>query len=1005
MKIEVNQSISTTTRYVTIPYNCDETVTKLELTKDGTNFITAINFTQSEGVFNIESWPNGTYNNCYLRATVNVQETVPTISLATINNMTVNMGEAFNILYTTNIPAVKHEFSWNGGSEYWDKTNEISVSNSVNYKYTHEAKTDVSRYNMAIRVTDANGNTSTKTFSITFTQQVAAIQLNNISDISTPKGKSFGISYSTNVTAVRHEFSWDGGNTYWDKTSEITTAGTYTYRYTHEAITDVNSYNMAIRVTDANGNTSVQTFHIYFTSSSTNKIKQEAIVSNVTSSNAYTTYSSFFNKVDVNNGIIIPGLKSNMVPQGMCKNGNYIYVSAYDYTKADYSCVYVINASTKLLEKTIWLKDNTNHVGGITTNGDYLYITCGSRIGIISLSTVNSASNDAEITPAYITIKNDTGESVRCSTCVYDSTRNYLWVGQFNENAGDHAYAYTVNGANSLIYRAKIDVPQSTQGLFFEGDAVYYSCSYGRNNASLLYACNWGGENNDFWYAPQNVIEIPPTSEGIFKEGNLMYVLFENASNYYMNSDSVPTCPVDRIYAYNLAQSSVNNPFTFTQYYRLDSGVINSTTDSNFYTTREKNLVTAGNSYTINVNPVNYVCICFYDSNDNYLGDNSNGFIENNTSDWSVGNLSTTFTVPSGASYLRVCATGNGTQITGTLTNNGSSTPSNPGSDLLDSNGAYLLDDFSGGSLDRSKWDYEWGYVRNGELQNYQDSNAVVNNGILELQGRKDSNGTWTAASIISKGHFAFMYGKIECRAKIDPTWGSFSAFWTLGDSFEFGYHNWSSPDTLGEWWAYCGEFDVMEFYSGNLTCGTFFNEKQESGRVWYNNYDFTEWHIFSMEWLTDGTLIFRIDGNELSRTSATDNRAFHIPHFILINQAIGASGGTPADSTTAITQYVDWVKYYPLSTNNVVLNSNDFYLTAMDFNDNSHNCMVRPTFNDNCINKSLTWKSSNPSLVWVHSGLCSTYAGANGTVTITATTQGGVSRNITLTVNNGTLR
>ena len=514
-----------------------------------------------------------------------------------------------------------------------------------------------------------------------------------------------------------------------------------------------------------------------------------------------------------------------------------------------------------------------------------------------------------------------------------------------------------------------------------------------------------GGDNNDFWYAPQNVTEIPPTSEGIFKEGDLMYILFENASNHYMNSDNVPTCPVDRIYAYDLAQSSVNDPFTFTQYYRLDSGVLNSTTDNSFYTTREKNLVTAGNSYTINTSPANYVCICFYDSNDNYLGDNSNGFIENHTSDWSVGNLSTTFTVPSGASYLRVCATGNGTQITGTLTNNGSSTPSNPGSDLLDSNGAYLLDDFNGYSLDRSKWDYEWGYVRNGELQNYQDSNAVVNNGILELQGRKDGNGTWTSASIISKGHFAFMYGKIECRAKIDPTWGSFSAFWTLGDSFEFGYNNWSSPNTLGEWWAYCGEFDVMEFYSGRLTCGTFFNEREESGRVWYNNYDFNAWHIFSMEWLTDGSLIFRIDGNELSRTSATDNRAFHIPHFILINQAIGASGGTPADSTNAITQYVDWVKYYPLSTNNVVLNSNDFYLTAMDFNDNSHNCMVRPTFNDNCINKSLTWKSSNPSLVWVHSGLCSTYAGANGTVTITATTQGGVSRSITLTVSNGILR
>ena len=116
--------------------------------------------------------------------------------------------------------------------------------------------------------------------------------------------------------------------------------------------------------------------------------------------------------------------------------------------------------------------------------------------------------------------------------------------------------------------------------------------------------------------------------------------------------------------------------------------------------------------------------------------------------------------------------------INATATAPGGSTPEIPGSsDLLDSTGAYVIDDFSGSSVDRSKWDYELGYVRNGELQNYTSTNTEVSNSILALKGIKDSNGTWTSSSIISKGHFAFMYGKIECRAKIDPTWGSFSAF------------------------------------------------------------------------------------------------------------------------------------------------------------------------------------------------------------------------------------
>lgn len=435
---------------------------------------------------------------------------------------------------------------------------------------------------------------------------------------------------------------------------------------------------------------------------------------------------------------------------------------------------------------------------------------------------------------------------------------------------------------------------------------------------------------------------------------------------------------------------------TFTQYKRLDDGVITNTTDGTYYSTLNYISVTADKSYTINLNKANYVCICYYNSSNSYVS-----YAEGNTDDWSNKELSYTFTVPANITKILICATGDSsTAITGTLKENGSSSSS-----LLDSTGAYVIDDFSGSSVDTNKWGYELGYVRNNETQRYTNTNAEINDGILALRGKKASDGSWTSASIISKGHFAFMYGKIVARVRACNWNGSFGAFWTLGDSFEFGYKENGSPDTLGEWWAYCGEFDVMEFYNGKLTCGTFFNEKEESGRVWYDNYPTGDWHEFAMEWNTDGSLVFSIDGNELSRTNATDNRAFHIPHFILLNQAIGASGGTPDSNTTEITQYVDWVKYYPLSTDNVVLNSSDFSLTAMDWNDNSHNCMVRPTFNDNCINKSLTWSSSDSQLVWVHSGLCSTYAGANGSAVITATTQDGVSRNVTLTVSNGTLR
>ena len=521
---------------------------------------------------------------------------------------------------------------------------------------------------------------------------------------------------------------------------------------------------------------------------------------------------------------------------------------------------------------------------------------------------------------------------------------------------------------------------------------------YSTNIAVVKHEVSWDG-GKTFYDKTSDVTSSGTTYK--FKHDNKA-----SAGNYSMGirvTTAKGTTKTSNVFKITLTSSATPDPMTFTQKKKLDNGVVTDTTDTTFWTTINKISVTPSSKYTLDLKPVNYVCVCFYNSSDTYLGNDNGGFVEANTDDWSVGSLSTTFTVPASASYIRICGTGNNGQVTATLTKSSSGGTSTGG--LLDSDGAYVIDDFSSNTIDSNKWSYELGYVRNGETQKYTNTNAVVNDGILALRGLKASDGSWTSSSIISKGHFAFMYGKIVARVRACNYNGAFGAFWTLGDSFEFGYKENGNPDTLGEWWAYCGEFDVMEFYNGKLTCGAFFNEKEESGRVWYNDYPTGDWHEFAMEWKTDGTLIFSIDGHELSRTSATDNRAFHIPHFILVNQAIGASGGTPDSSTTEITQYVDWIKYYPLSTDNLVLNSSDFSLAAMDANDSSHNCMVRPTFNDNCINKSLTWESSNSSLVWVHSGLCSTNADANGEVIITATSHSGVSKQITLTVSNGTLR
>jgi len=92
------------------------------------------------------------------------------------------------------------------------------------------------------------------------------------------------------------------------------------------------------------------------------------------------------------------------------------------------------------------------------------------------------------------------------------------------------------------------------------------------------------------------------------------------------------------------------------------------------------------------------------------------------------------------------------------------------------------------GLPDKTKWDYEEGFVRNQEMQYYtraRKENARVENGVLVIEGRKEKfknpkykSGSkrsserrefaaYTAASLITLSKASWKYGRIEVRAKL----------------------------------------------------------------------------------------------------------------------------------------------------------------------------------------------------------------------------------------------
>ena len=93
-----------------------------------------------------------------------------------------------------------------------------------------------------------------------------------------------------------------------------------------------------------------------------------------------------------------------------------------------------------------------------------------------------------------------------------------------------------------------------------------------------------------------------------------------------------------------------------------------------------------------------------------------------------------------------------------------------------------LVEDFNDG-LNTQFWNtLEQGNNSNDELQYYSPSNLIIEDGILNIEARKEefNNHQYTSALINTKNKFEFLYGKIIFKIKSAVGKGVLSAIWLL---------------------------------------------------------------------------------------------------------------------------------------------------------------------------------------------------------------------------------
>tara|TARA_B100000941_G_scaffold197011_1_gene142838 strand:- start:370 stop:1536 length:1167 start_codon:yes stop_codon:yes gene_type:complete len=210
----------------------------------------------------------------------------------------------------------------------------------------------------------------------------------------------------------------------------------------------------------------------------------------------------------------------------------------------------------------------------------------------------------------------------------------------------------------------------------------------------------------------------------------------------------------------------------------------------------------------------------------------------------------------------------------------------------------------------------------NGELQHYTEDikNSYVDNGTLKIESIKENyvvNGVgrdYTSARLLSK--FVFEYGRVDVRAKLPQSEGTWPAIWTLGANInELGNYHKSQYGSVG--WPACGEIDIMEQngWDKKQLYGTFHWATPTGDYASYglttNINSSSEFHIYSMEWTKEEIKIM-VDNTAYVVMSNNDAIPFDNLHYLLLNIAMGGNlGGEIKTNFTSDIMELDYVRVF----------------------------------------------------------------------------------------------
>ena len=213
-------------------------------------------------------------------------------------------------------------------------------------------------------------------------------------------------------------------------------------------------------------------------------------------------------------------------------------------------------------------------------------------------------------------------------------------------------------------------------------------------------------------------------------------------------------------------------------------------------------------------------------------------------------------------------------------------------------------DDFSGTSLDLSKWSRcpQW---ERADKNTWRNNRVKLDGkGSLVLEAGKDGE-VYSSGAVRTHSKFDQVYGYYEIRCRLQQTTGFWSAFWLMG--YEVG--------KVGDGGKDGAEIDIFESFDkpgSQINHGVHWDgyeadHKSEAKAVTVPGI-YEGWHTFALEW-TKTAYIFYIDGVETWRTDA--GGICETPLYVKVSTEVGFWAGQMQESDPLPNLLVDYVRVY----------------------------------------------------------------------------------------------